>query len=122
PSDATTGGDSGSELDSGAMDASAGPTRILAVHASANLFPFRLCFGGPGGTPIFPSLPYPSDPTQPMPETNIPGVPVGGATFLPPIELSGVVTPYVVSTYRLLTDTTKSCELRVCPGVTPTGD
>jgi hypothetical protein len=97
------------------------PTTILAVNASANLFPFRVCFGR--GTSVIDLPPYPNDPTHPMPETNYPGVPVGGAALLPPVQLSGTVTPYVVSTVRLATDSTSSCAVKLCPNQSmPGGD
>jgi hypothetical protein len=51
-----------------------------------------------------------------MPETNIPGVPAGGAAFLPPLALSGPVTPYVVSTAGLVAyPATTSCQALLCP-------
>jgi hypothetical protein len=78
-----------------------GPTSILAVHASANLYDFRLCFGvEDAGILAVPA--YPDDPSHPMPETNYPGVPVGGAALLPPIQLNAdSVTVYVVPAYYL---------------------
>jgi hypothetical protein len=82
--------------DSGAVFA---PIPLLAVHASANLYDFRLCFGvlAGGVSSILPVPAYPDDPSHPVPETNYPGVPVGGAAMLPALALAGTqVTPYVV--------------------------
>jgi hypothetical protein len=97
-------GSGGQGADAGA-DAGAAvslPTSILAVHASANLYDFRLCFGFAGGGPILPFPAYPDDPTHPMPETNYPGVPVGGAALLPTIALPNApLAVYVIPAYYL---------------------
>lgn len=112
--------DVGNAADAADLDGSNTPTTILAVNASANLFPFRVCFGR--GTSVIDLPPYPNDPTHPMPETNYPGVPVGGAALLPPVQLSGTVTPYVISASRLATDSTSSCAVKLCPNQSmPTG-
>jgi hypothetical protein len=94
------GSSSGSSSGAGDAAAPAPPTSILAVHASANLYDFRLCFGAGGAILPFPA--YPDDPSHPMPETNYPGVPVGGAVLLPPLELpGGALTVYVVPAYYM---------------------
>jgi hypothetical protein len=81
----------------------AGPTSFLAVHASANLYDFRLCFGVDDAG-VLPVPAYPDDPSHPMPETNYPGVPVGGAALLPAIQIGGgplTLTAYVIPAYYL---------------------
>jgi hypothetical protein len=99
PTVASDGGGFGG--DSGGTLVPPSPTTILAVHASANLYDFRLCFGLDDGG-IVPVPAYPDDPAHPMPETNYPGVPVGGAALLPPILFGGEsVTAYVVPAYYL---------------------
>ncbi len=101
----------------------AGPTTLLAVNASANLFDFRLCFGTEeAGVLAYPA--YPDDPADPMPETNYPGVPVGGAALLPPMFLPGAsVVPYVVraQTLNRLNEVSTNpleatCDQLVCSG------
>jgi hypothetical protein len=101
----SSGGGSSSGSSSGGPGGDSGiapaPTSILAVHASANLYDFRLCFGVEGGG-ILPFPAYPDDPAHPMPETNYPGVPVGGAALLPTIMLpSAPLVVYVIPAYYL---------------------
>ncbi|HEY8086650.1 MAG TPA: hypothetical protein VIF09_02365, partial [Polyangiaceae bacterium] len=130
--------------DSGATDGAAGgdsgPPAVLvsflALHASANLYDFRLCFGvgAPGGSAsaIAPLPAYPDDPTKPMPETNYPGVPVGGGALLPAVLLApgSSITPYVVRAKVLTKDVAgaaneRTCADLICSGVTcldPTRD
>jgi len=107
PVDAAPASDAGAadggevNTDAAADSGIGGPTTLLVVHASANLFPFRVCFGdAPASTPptnLLPFPAYPDDPARPMPETNIPGVPVGGAALLPSLPLAGrFLTPYVL--------------------------
>ncbi len=114
------GGDGGRPTGDASMDGSfESVTTILAVHASANLWPFRICFATAGGY-VLPLPAYPDDPTQPMPETNIPGVPIGGAAQLPPIPgLTGQLTPYLVSAFDvanyLSTDPNETtCDKLIC--------
>jgi hypothetical protein len=103
--------------------ADAGPTTLLAVNASANLFDFRLCFGIEGGG-VLPLPAYPDNPAEPMPETNYPGVPVGGAALLPPVFLPGAsLVPYVVRAQTLnrlnelsTNPAEATCDQLVCSG------
>ena len=125
-------GDSGSSSDaprppgdSGLEDApGVGPTRILAIHASANLYDYRLCFGAGGGANVLPLPAYPDDPAAPMPETNYPGVPVGGAALLPAITFGyAPVTPFVVRAqvleklgYVSTNPNEPTCDALICQG------
>ncbi len=120
--DANVGADASGILPDGApavdSGSDGGPTRILAVHASANLFPFRICFGGPntakGPTGLLHLPAYPDDPAQPMPETNLPGIPVGGAVELPPIMFNGPVVPYVINVSQIEGDVSTSPDEPTC--------
>ena len=55
------------------------PTQLHVVHASPNLFEFRVCFEVDGA--VLHEHPLPSDPNHPIPMANYPGVPVGGSVF-----------------------------------------
>jgi hypothetical protein len=120
----SSSGSSGSS--SGGLDAASSPpppTTLLAVHASANLPDFRLCFGV-AGTGVLPWPAYPDDPAHPMPETNYPGVPVGGAALLPAqVFPAATVTPYLVPAQSLYGQTSTTpggettCDRLICSAV-----
>ena len=60
-------------------------TRLIVVHTGEpKLQPFRVCVSDT-------ALPEPSDPTHPMPQSNYPGIAIGGAAYV------GVVTSSTVS-------------------------
>ena len=68
------------------------------VHASPDLFPFRIC--AQTSTGYVNDLPYPEDPDHFLPETNYPGIPRGSG-----VDLDGLVnnlTPGTEVTFRLV--------------------
>ena len=121
--------DAGSNVDAGQVASgdsgnTLGPTSLLVVHASANVYPFRLCFGGPVvqtpegkfASSLLPLPAYPNDPSQPMPDTNYAGVPVGGAATTPSIPLAGgVFTVYVLRALKFdATTNQETCDELLC--------
>jgi len=73
------------------------PPRVFFVHASANLFPVRLCYAVDGV--VQPRLPLPNDPDRPMPMTNFPGIAPGSAYEMTEVDdflTAAEVTPIAV--------------------------
>jgi len=101
------------------------PPTVTFVHASPSLSSTRLCWtvptaGDAGGT-LSDEAPFPSG--APMPASNFPGLPVGGAVQLSPAtELaastgSGTVDLYAIDAEVLAleaTSTSASCEALLC--------
>ena len=115
--------------DSAAGDASAAPSVLLTVHASPDLFDFRVCFGAspsPDGASVtfHPSAtPWPSDDAHPMASSNYAGIAVGGGATLPrALEVSGpYVIPYLIDAHTLAmsSDPKAACHDRVGSGCIP---
>ncbi len=93
------------------------PPHLFVVHASPDLFAFRVCFATGGsdaevGT-FTNDLPAPADPSRPMPLSNYPGVPSGAGVELVdlPASARGTVVPYVVDARRVWHDwATDGCD------------
>lgn len=124
--DSSISGEGGS--DSGSADGATDggppatvPVNFLALHASPNLDEFRVCFAqsiGGADAGIVDLAPVPSDPTQPIPDTNIPGVAIGRAAQLPSFDVrpGTQVTPIVVRVNSIFTDT-RHCPDLFCQGL-----
>jgi hypothetical protein len=68
------------------------------VHASPELFAFRACVEGATG--FLTTYPYPSDPDHHLPETNYPGIAVGGVVTFD--EVADLIPPETTYTVRLV--------------------
>ncbi len=123
-----SGFDSGG-ADAGAGDAGATPSVLVVVHASPDLYDFRLCFGrstsADGISVDFDpnAVPWPNDDTHPMASSNYAGIPVGGGATLPrEIATNGpYVIPYLIDAHQLaMTNDPKAhCNARVGPSCPP---
>jgi hypothetical protein len=117
--------DTGTGLDAqfpdGGFEAGSLPvTSIIFVNASRSLESVRLCFiGGGGGN----APPFPSD--NEMPASNYPGIPAGGAVWMPDASaIPSTATVYAVPARYLATSTIPAdtpCSMLICPtGMTQT--
>jgi hypothetical protein len=98
------------------------PPGVLFVHASPSLPNLRLCWTTNGSFAGDQNLPFPS--ATPMPASNYPGLPIGGAVPLGDASsmLGGAVTIYVLDADRLALleqqDGKHSCAERLTKGGT----
>ena len=104
-SDAFSGGGDGG-FDSGGFPADASaPSPLPVFHAALGAFDVRLCWAVAGDDPARTMLgePAPADRERPMPRTNYPGVPTGGAAFVsvPFPEGARELVPYMLKARRL---------------------
>ncbi|HEY2517566.1 MAG TPA: hypothetical protein VGI39_42140 [Polyangiaceae bacterium] len=107
-------------------DADTGPlphvsVTYFALHASPNLDEFRMCFatsyaGADAG--VLGGPPLPSDPAQPIPDTNLPGVAIGRGAQLPSIlvPVGSQVTPLLVRVNAIF-DNPRDCSELFCQGL-----
>ncbi len=127
------GGDDASLGPDGGRDASAdgggAPTVLVVVHASPDLYDFRVCFGastsadGLGATFDPNAIPWPYDDAHPMASSNYAGIAVGGGATLPrEITTDGrYVVPYLIDAHQLAMSSspTAKCNTRVGPQCVP---
>ena len=123
------GGGDAAGPDGSASDAGVVPSVVLALHASPDLFDFRICLAtstsadGTGATFSANVAPWPSDDSRPMPMANYAGVAVGRGAALPrEIVPSGVfVVPYLIDAHQLAmsNDPKAACSSRVGSGCVP---
>ncbi len=109
--------------DAGFSDAGALPSVLVAVHASPDLFDFRVCFGmsgSPAATSVTfdpKSIPWPYDDTHPMASSNYAGVAVGGGSTLPReiVPSAPYLIPYLIDAHTLAmsNDPKATCSARV---------
>jgi hypothetical protein len=85
----------------------AGPIELTLamIHASATLWPFRVCLQRDDGLWATPA-PLPDDPSAVMPHTNVVGVAPGGALLVPNAQDfndngAAPITPYLIRTDSL---------------------
>jgi hypothetical protein len=111
--------------DGGAEAAPPIPASVTFVHASPSLNDTRLCWTQPGqgdAGALTNAAPFPSG--APMPASNFPGLPVGGAVQLSPAtslamaSAAGAVDLYAIDAELLAREATStspgSCEALVC--------
>ncbi|MBI5532176.1 MAG: hypothetical protein HY898_05655 [Deltaproteobacteria bacterium] len=92
---------------------------LAIVHASANLWPFRVCFKQVDTGEFVDIAPLPSDPAAVMPHSNTVGVAPGSALLLRNAENvlgQGAVrlVPYLLRVDRLAGKDDKTCSQLVC--------
>jgi hypothetical protein len=112
--DSGTGQDATSFTDGGFEAGSPPVTSIIFVNASRSLESVRLCFMGGGGEN---ALPFPSD--NEMPASNYPGIPAGGAVWMPDASaIPSTATVYAVPARYLAMSTIPAdtpCSKLICP-------
>jgi hypothetical protein len=115
------GGDGAANQDGGLFDSGlAPPPFVLAVHASPDLEDFRICFGisdSPTGVVVQDKVqPYPDNAYGPMPESNYPGIPVGGAVPLRTFTHGAFLVPYIIRASDLTRPgyDTLTCDKLIC--------
>jgi hypothetical protein len=122
---ANAGGDPNKRPDDGGAPGfgAEGPGSLAFIHASPDLFDFRVCFEklDTRGS-YFDGLPEPSDYDAPMPLSNFPGVPLGGAVRVPlREELLAGARPVLIHARRLETAERRgqSCQELFCNTTDP---
>ena len=103
------GGEDAGFNDAGFADAGAVPSVLVAVHASPDLFDFRVCFGmsrSPDATSVTfdpKTIPWPYDDTHPMASSNYAGIAVGGGSTLPReiVPSAPYLIPYLIDAHTL---------------------
>jgi hypothetical protein len=122
------GDDGGAEVstaqDSGNFDGSvAPPPHLVVVHASPELWPFRVCLEdsttSTGSTNPRSIAPWPDDPSHPAPMSNYPAVALGGGALWSDVAAASktFVIPYVLDAQQLANssgDMAKTCDQLVC--------
>ena len=92
---------------------------VAVIHASANLWPFRVCFELPDQNRFADTEPLPSDPGAVMPHSNMIGVAPGSALVVREAEVlfgdgDVNVRPHLIRADRLVGKQGKTCAELLC--------